>query len=149
MYFALLEEDMKDNFVVDVRHVACKVGGEPMAATCFVLRKKDDAGKIDESDLGIGFFNIYGRHYKDDREWADWTDSIPDLLQFYYLLSSEDGRKILDEYNVKYNEILDLFPFSDEQKILARENLNHMEKYFEARREFLKWYDNYKSVYLY
>ena len=149
MYLVWLEEELNNNCIIDVRHVGCKVGGEPMAATCYVLRKIDDSGRIDKSDLGIAFFSIYGRHYRDDNEWDDWADSIPNLTQFYYLLSSEEGRKILDDYNIKYNEILDLFPLNDEQKILAKENFNRMDKYFEVRRDFLSWYENHKRVDIY
>lgn len=149
MYLVWFEEELKNNLIIDVRHVACEVGGEPMAATCFVLRKLDEIGKIDESDIGIGFFNIYGRHYRDDKEWIDWTDSIADLNQFYRLLSSETGKKILDDYNITYNEILDLFPLDDEQKLLAKENINHMDEYLNVRKDFLKWYDNHKSVEIY
>ncbi len=142
MYLVWYEEDLENNYIVDVRKIYCDIGDERMYATCFILKANEDDDIKDSSNLGIGFFNIYGKHILANDVVKDWSDPVPNFFQFYHLISSDSCKSILQEFGVTLEDSLDLFPLSDEQKAEAKKNFESLDEYFKMKTKARDWFEN-------
>lgn len=141
MYLVWFPDNLGNNYIEKIETVSSKAGGDTTYAHCYILRPVKD-GVVDKTDIGIGFFNLYGTYDIDNAIQKDWDASIPTFTQIYYLLSSKEVHELLAMYGVIYADALEWFNFDEEKTMIAQDAISKINKYYRAREEAKEAFDS-------
>ncbi len=141
MYLVWFPDNMGNNYIEKIETVSYQTGGDTTYARCYILRPVKD-GVVDKTDIGIGFFNLYGLYDIDNAVQKDWDASIPTFVQIYYLLSSKEVHELLAAYGVIYTDALEWFDFDEEKTMIAQDAISKINKYYHIREEARKAFDS-------